>query len=435
MNSIELRQQRAALIVDTQNWFQKASEEGNLSEAEIEQEWAKRNAEIDRLDAEQRKKEKAERLEHLTAGLSEPVGRKTNPAAPRLNTTPTKAERNKALKAWMAYGNGGVRGVAYDGDTMNRCAELGFHLQNNTVTYRSMNTSTGGAGGNSTFTTTYPDLQTELKYYSPILDKVNVQVTGDGNNLVLPRGSDVANTMAIVSQAGSSGTSTDPTFDKVTLGSYMFRYVEQVTYEMLQDAVFDVEGWITARLAERAARTLEKYIVSGTGSSQPTGLIAACTAADGGTAAVTLAATKKNFYQFEDLFSLFQSVDLAYRADNTLVLHDSSVWDLRKIKDSNGRYIWDVNNTLVQNSQPDKVAGFNYLVSNSIDASGSFSKNIAVFANLPRQVVRIADGVQITRLNELYRGNGMIGFEVLLRFDCNYVGHASSIARVATPAS
>ena len=47
----------------------------------------------------------------------------------------------------------------------------------------------------------------------------------------------------------------------------------------------------------------------------------------------------------------------------------------------------------------------------------------------------MVDGVQITRLNELYRVNGMIGFEAVMRFDCNYVGHSNSIARITTPAS
>jgi HK97 family phage major capsid protein len=94
-----------------------------------------------------------------------------------------------------------------------------------------------------------------------------------------------------------------------------------------------------------------------------------------------------------------------------------------------------VNNTLVQGSQPDKIAGFNYVVSNSVDASGSFSKNIAVFADLSRHVVRMVDGVQITRLNELYRANGIIGFEAVARWDSNYIGHAASYGAVATPAS
>lgn len=434
MNSLEIRQQRADLINQSKQWLDKAAADG-LSDTEIDAEWAKRNADIDRMEAEAKTAERAERMNHLTAGLTESTGRKTVPTQPGTTRSKSldKTARNKNLKAWLGYGRGLALG--YDGDTIARCAESGLNLADGTVSLRAMNTGTATAGGNATFQSYLPDLQTEMKYFSPLVAKANVLNTADGNNFTLPRGSDVNNLMSIVAQSGSVGTSTDPTFDKVQVGAYTFRYVELVTYEMLQDAVFDVEGWITSRLAERAARTLEYYALQGTGSSQPTGLVTACKTADGNTPAVTLAATNNKFYRFEDLFSLFAATDRAYRQDNTLILHDSSVWDLRRIKDSAGRYIWDVNNTLVQAAQPDKIAGYNYLVSNSIDASGAFSKNLAVFANLPRYVVRLVNDVQITRLNERYRDVGAIGFEVLMRFDANYIGHASSIARVATPAS
>jgi HK97 family phage major capsid protein len=431
MNSIELRQQRHDLVKESQNWLTKVQNENTLTDAEVDAEWNRRNAEIDRLEAEAKKAERSERLDHLNATLEAPQQRKTSPNAslPTERREATKAERNKVWKSWLGYG---LPGVSVNGDTMHRAAEMGMPLHQSCVEWRSLNTSSGSAGGNTTFTTTSPDLQKELKYYSPILQRVTIKPTADGNTFSIPRSTDVANSVAIVSQSGASATNVDPTFDKVSFGAYMFRTVVQVTYEMLQDSIFDVEGYVVDTLGVRFARAMEKYTVAGTGSSQPTGLVASAVA--NGTA-VTLAATHKSFYQFEDLFSLFSSVDLAYRPNCTLVLHDSSVWDLRKIKDSNGRYIWDVNNTLVQNAQPDKIAGFNYVVSNSIDASNSFSHNIAVFADLSRHVVRMVDGVQITRLNELYRANGMIGFEAVARWDSNYIGHAASYAYVATPAS
>jgi HK97 family phage major capsid protein len=430
--SLELREQRAALVTESRNWLEKA-EADNRPQSEIDAEWAQRMSEVDRLENEIKAVERREKLQHVESDLKKPAERKTSPGRPDTNRQLTKSERNKLWKSWMAYGQG-VPGVDNDG-MLYRAADAGVNLADKTVSIRSLNTGTNTAGGYATFQSFYDQLQTELKYYSPIYDKCNVISTSDGNNFTMPRGSDVANTMSIVGQTSGSATNVDPTFDRVVLSSYLYRGIEQVSYEMLQDAVFDVESWIAARLAERAGRTLEKLIVSGSGSSAPTGLVAAVTSADGGTPAVTLASGHSSLYQFEDLFTLFSSVDLAYRAENTLILHDSSVWALRKIKDSQGRYIWDVNNTLVQNSQPDKIAGFNYLISNSMDASGSFSKNLCVFANLPRMVVRMVDGFQITRLNELYRGNGMIGFEFLMRFDANYIGHAASIARLASPAS
>jgi HK97 family phage major capsid protein len=432
--SLELKEQRAGLITESRKWLEKA-ESDNRPQSEIDNEWATRMTEVDKLEGEIKSLERREKLEHVEADLKVPSSRKSSPSPTNRTGTPvTKAERNKMWKSWLGYGRG-LNGLSYDGDTLHRAAEFGLGLNNDSVNLRSLNTATTTAGGYATFQTTYDQIQTEQKYYSPILDKVTTIQTSDGNTLYLPQGSDVANSMSIVAQSGASATNVDPTFSRVSLGSYLYRGVELVTYEMLQDSVFDIESWLTTRLAERSGRCLEQQVVAGTGSAQPTGLTTAVTTLDAGTPAVTLALTNKSFYRFEDLFSLFQSVDLAYRSSNTLVLHDSSVWDLRKIKDSQGRYIWDVNNTLVQNSQPDSIAGFKYLISNSIDASNAFNKNLGFFVNLPRMVVRMVNGLQITRLNELYRGNGMIGIEFLMRFDCNYVGHAASVARVRTPAS
>ena len=429
MKSFELIEERNALVADSKNWLDK-SEAAGIPQNEIDNEWIKRMTDIDELEAQISKLSKREAIEQKEAELRQSAGRKTtSPTANTFKKEFTKAERNKAIKSWLGYG---IPGVRMDADVMSRAAEMGMPLHQNSIESRSL--ATTGSASNTTFLTVFPDLQQQLKYYSPILEKVTIRQTQDGNNFVLPRSSDIANSVSIVSQTGAS-SEVDMTFDKVTLGAYMFRTVVTVSYEMLQDAIFDVEGYVSETLGIRFARTLENYVVAGTGSSQPTGLITACVAADGGTPAVTLAATHKNLYTFDDLLTLFSSVDLAYRPNCTLVINDTSKFDLRKIKDSNGRYIWDANGTLMQAQQPTQIAGFNYLVSNSIPASGSFSTNLGVFADLSRHNVRMVDGVQITRLNELYRVNGMIGFEAVMRFDCNYVGHSNSIARITTPAS
>lgn len=433
-NSLELKEQRATLINESRKWLDTAEKEQILSQDEMDAQWASRCTDIDRLENEIKSLERKEKLEAVEADLRQPAQRKSMPSISRTQPVNSKAERNKIWKSWLGYGRG-LSGISYDGDLMHRAADSGMALNSDSVNLRSINTGTNSQGGFATFTTTYDQIQTEMKYISPIIGAVTVLQTGDGNGLNLPQGSDVANSMSIVAQGGNSATNVDPSFSRVAFNSYMFRGVELVTYEMLQDSVFDIESWLTQIIAQRASRCLEQQIVAGAGSGAPTGLNTAVATLDGGTPAVTLAATKKNLYNFEDLFTLFKSVDLAYRPTNTVLLHDSSVWDLRKIKDNNGRMIWDINNTLVQNSQPDKIAGFNYLISNSIDASGAFDKNLAIFANLSRMIVRMVGGLQITRLNESFRGQGCVGVEFIQRFDCNYVGHASSIARLRTPAA
>lgn len=432
MNSIEMMERRQELVKAAENLLDNA--EGRELDQDEQTSWDNHNREIDELNAKIGIATKREKLEAVRSESRTVAPRKTSPLAPTGGKVVTRSDRNKALKSWLSYGHT-VPGMVHDGETFNRCSEAGYCLSDHSINLRSLNTSSASTGGDATFTTTSPNIQTELKYFSPIVGKVSVQQTGDGNTFTVVQGSDL-NVMSIVGQGSDVAiTGADASFSKVSMGAYTFRYVELVTYEQLQDSVFDLESWVTSRLAERAARTVEKYIVSGTGSSQPKGIVKAALASNGNAAHVTLAATKKNLYRFDDLYSLISKVDPAYRANGTLVFHDSSMWDLRNIKDDVNRPLWDVNNTLYQAVPPDKVGGYNFLISNSMDASGVFSKNIAWFGDLSRYMLRMVGSPQITRLNELYRAQGCIGFEVLLRFDGNYIGHASSQAVLATPAS
>jgi HK97 family phage major capsid protein len=109
-------------------------------------------------------------------------------------------------------------------------------------------------------------------------ESVTFLKTTDGKPIPVPVAGDIENVATLTSEAGSL-TSTDiSSINHVTLGAYSFsspRFV--VSMEAEQDMV----GTLTAIelfkkfASDRLARGIGKYLVTGTGSAQPTGLLQA----------------------------------------------------------------------------------------------------------------------------------------------------------------
>ena len=87
-------------------------------------------------------------------------------------------------------------------------------------------------------------------------------------------------------------------------------------------------------IGERLGRKGNAWLTVGTGANQPLGFVTG--AQVGHTTASATALT------FDDIMELEHSVDPAYRSGPKVrfQMHDQTVKTLRKIKDSNGRYIW-----------------------------------------------------------------------------------------------
>src|SRR3546814_12822638 len=82
----------------------------------------------------------------------------------------------------------------------------------------------------------------------------------------------------------------------------------RVSFELAQDAAFDVEGLVSRKLGERIGRIQSTHLVTGTGSGQPQGITDDRTG-------VQLAANTGVTYA--DLLTFVHSVDPAYRASRS----------------------------------------------------------------------------------------------------------------------
>jgi HK97 family phage major capsid protein len=173
-----------------------------------------------------------------------------------------------------------------------------------------------------------------LKAYGGIASVADTITTSDGQSLRWPSNDDTANAAAIATEGAAVGSGgADKVFGSVTLGAYTYDATGTgnlpllVSKELLQDAAFDIEGFVSRNLSQRIGRKQAANFATGTGAAMPLGLFAKV--ADVMTATSMYAALVEQMFQ----------VDQAYRESGNCrwVLGDTVLSKVYNSVDKSGR--------------------------------------------------------------------------------------------------
>jgi HK97 family phage major capsid protein len=115
--------------------------------------------------------------------------------------------------------------------------------------------------------------------------------------------------------------------------------IAKVTNNYVQDIGFDVEGYLTVRLAKAFGRAEENAFINGTGDGMPTGILHSTEGAETG-----LSATEINF---DSMAELYLSVKPEFRKNGVWMMNDETALTLRTLKDKNGGYLWNHNSDAI----------------------------------------------------------------------------------------
>jgi HK97 family phage major capsid protein len=247
-----------------------------------------------------------------------------------------------------------------------------------------------------------------MKWYAGVLAAgAEVMNTSTGNPIIIPTLTDIANTARQVAEAATNANATDPTVGTLQLDAYKFDsdWIK-VSVEMLQDNEYGLEGKITSIAAQRLGRKLNTATTTGTGLSQINGVV---TATSTGTTAAAVAAIT-----YDELLDLQHSVDAAYRQSGSckFMLHDLTLAAIRKLKDTAGRYIWAAGEA----GMPGKLIDSDYVVNNDMAQLATGNATV-LYGDFSKYVVRNVATPTVIRANELFIGDGLIGFKVIGRYD------------------
>ena len=196
----------------------------------------------------------------------------------------------------------------------------------------------------------------------------------------------------------------DETFGIKSISAYKLGTAIKISEELLNDSVFDLEGYIAREFARRIGTKEEEAFFIGDGTSKPTGVLVD---AEDGVTANSVNIT------FDDIMDLYHSLRSPYRSKAVWILNDSTVKALRKLKDGNQNYIWQPS---LQVGQPDTILNRPYYTTTFATELKAGNKVIA-FGDFSYYWIADRQGRSFKRLNELYAANGQIGFLASQRVD------------------
>ena len=203
-------------------------------------------------------------------------------------------------------------------------------------------------------------------------------------------------------------TESDDAFGQVQLDAHKVGTIIKVSEELLNDAAFDLESYISNEFIRRIGDKEEEAFLTGNGSSKPTGLLNAT-----GGAQVGVTAASATAITADELIDLFFSLKAPYRKNAIWIFNDSTVKLIRKLKDGNGQYLWQ---PALREGDVPTILGRPYFTSAYMPEAASAAKSV-LFGDLNYYWIGDRQGITFKRLNELYAGNGQIGFLASKRLD------------------
>jgi HK97 family phage major capsid protein len=279
--------------------------------------------------------------------------------------------------------------------------------------FRAITGSTTGAPVPTNF---YSEIVKVARLVNPLLDYATVINTASGENLQIPSQAGFS-TATIVGQGASIGTS-EPTFNALqTLSSFKFSALAQLSRELIADSGVDIVAFLADQFGNAFGYAIGDKIVNGTGTVEPTGFLAAAGTGVTGSTGVSGAFTADN------VIDLVYSLDGSLRAKPTFAMlaNSTSIAALRKLKDSQGRYLFDVG---VGADKRDLVLGVPVIETPAMPSPATGANSLAV-GDLKALYIRNAGGLDLSRSDDYAFGNDLATWRATWRLDSKLIQTAN----------
>lgn len=262
-------------------------------------------------------------------------------------------------------------------------------------------------------------------YSSELFTVIN---TTAGNTFNIPTVDDTAVTAGAHTEAGTvtDDGGKDVTFGQKSLGAYAFDS-EWVRWsaELNADSVLNMESLLGELLGERLGRIANSKLTTGSGSSDVEGIVT--NSAAGKVAAATNAITA------DEIIDLIHSVDPAYRSapSTAIMMDDTTLAAIRKLKDGNGNYLWQMGN--YQAGVPQTILGYNVAVNQDMAGIGDgVNSKVMLFGDMKKFYVRKVGAPSLYVARERFAPDyGILGY---IRFD-GVLTNTAAIKHLALAAS
>lgn len=184
----------------------------------------------------------------------------------------------------------------------------------------------------------------------------------------------------------------------------------QATQTSLDDLFFSAEAWLQAEVAREFAEQEGAAFLNGNGTNKPKGLLAYtfATTDDDTRAFGTLQQIESGTdgaFDGDDLISLIYSLRRGYRANANWMMSGLTQAYVRKLKDTEGNYLWQPG---LQLGQPSSLLGYGIVENEDMPAVATDAKPI-LFGDF-RRAYTIVDRMGTRVLRDPYTNKPNVGF-------------------------
>jgi HK97 family phage major capsid protein len=204
-------------------------------------------------------------------------------------------------------------------------------------------------------------IASQLKQFSPIRQIAQVVQVGTSDYRKLVTNGGTAS--GWVAETDARVETVTPTFQEVAPPMGELYANPAATQTMLDDAAFDLEGWIASEIATEFARAEGTAFVNGSGVNQPKGFLTAPTslsvdaARPFGTLQYVASGDAAGFGTDpeSELIDLIHTLKAGHRQGASWVMNSATMAEVRKLKTADGALMWQPG--LVE-GQPDRLLGY-----------------------------------------------------------------------------
>lgn len=285
---------------------------------------------------------------------------------------------------------------------------------------RDLVVGTSNVGGATVPTTLVETLYQKLFDDSAVLQAgPTVLRTQSGESMKLPR-----LTSLVLTPAGSAFTQAnskvaeagpilegEPRFDQVQLDAYKYAQYTQVSRELVEDGVLDIESLLGAVLGRNLSNFIGYDLTLGTGTSEPRGVR---TVIQAGNKVSTAGGGLWDTTDFDKFFDVIGKLRAGYRRNGKWLVNDTSSFNLRKLK-MGSVYAWEPN--LQQAGAPDTFLGYPILTDPNIPVAAASAGVTAIFGDFSAYYVRMVKDVRIEWSMEFAWVNDLLSVKAVMRAD------------------
>jgi HK97 family phage major capsid protein len=292
----------------------------------------------------------------------------------RPDTTPNVIEGKQLSKEEIEYK------TAFD--TYARKGIVDEHLEK-----KQMATDSNPDGGYMVPSVMANKIVERVRQMSPIRQIANIVTISSAGEYKIPRENTDDFDSGWIGERAERTVTDNGTLQMVKIPLHEQYAQPALTRKLMIDSNFDWEAYINRKVANKFARQEATAFVTGDGVNKPLGFLSNPTTQGIGVV--------NEAFSFDGLMDLQASLLEEYLPNATWLLNRLTLRDIRKLKDNQGRYLWEPS---TQVGKPNTILGYNYNLATDMPTPGTNALSIA-FGDFA-QAYTIVDGAGMYTLRD-----------------------------------